>query len=59
MAFSVPFIIRYISLSMTLMPGDLIASGTPAGVSKLAENDEVEVEVEGIGVLRNRVMNSG
>lgn len=57
MAFSVPFVIRYISQSMTLMPGDLIATGTPAGVSKLAENDEVEVEVEGIGVLRNRVMN--
>jgi 2-keto-4-pentenoate hydratase/2-oxohepta-3-ene-1,7-dioic acid hydratase in catechol pathway len=57
MAFSVPFIVRYISQSMTLMPGDLIATGTPAGVSKLAENDEVEVEVEGIGVLRNRVIN--
>lgn len=55
MAFSVPFIVRYISQMMTLNPGDLIATGTPAGVSKLSEGDEVEVEVEGIGVLMNRV----
>jgi 2-keto-4-pentenoate hydratase/2-oxohepta-3-ene-1,7-dioic acid hydratase in catechol pathway len=55
MAFSVPFIIRYISQIMTLYPGDLIATGTPAGVSKLKTDDTVEVEVEGIGVLRNMV----
>lgn len=55
MAFSVPFMIRYISQIMTLYPGDLIATGTPAGVSKLKIDDTVEVEVEGIGILRNGV----
>ena len=55
MAFSVPFLVRYISHVMTLNPGDLIATGTPAGVSKLSDGDEVKVEVEGIGELRNYV----
>jgi 2-keto-4-pentenoate hydratase/2-oxohepta-3-ene-1,7-dioic acid hydratase in catechol pathway len=55
MAFSVPFLIRYISNIMTLLPGDLIATGTPAGVSPMKNGDVVEVEIEGIGVLRNRV----
>ncbi len=55
MAFSVPFLIRYIAEIMTLNPGDLIATGTRAGVSQLKPGDTVEVEVEGIGVLRNRV----
>ena len=55
MALSVPFLIRYISKIMTLYPGDLIATGTPAGVSKMKDGDLVEVEVEGIGVLRNQV----
>ena len=55
MAFSVPFLIRYIADIMTLYPGDLIATGTPAGVSPMKDGDVVEVEVEGIGVLRNRV----
>ena len=56
MAFPVAFLIRYISEIMTLYPGDLIATGTPAGVSKLNHGDTVEVEVGGIGVLRNRVV---
>lgn len=55
MAFSVPFLIRYIAQIMTLNPGDLIASGTPAGVSPMKHGDVVEVEIEGIGVLRNNV----
>jgi 2-keto-4-pentenoate hydratase/2-oxohepta-3-ene-1,7-dioic acid hydratase in catechol pathway len=55
MAFSVPFLIRYISNIMTLQPGDLIATGTPAGVSPMKRGDVVEVEVEGVGVLRNNV----
>ncbi|HEX7998169.1 MAG TPA: fumarylacetoacetate hydrolase family protein [Pyrinomonadaceae bacterium] len=55
MAFSVPFVIHYISQVMTLYPGDLIATGTPSGVSKLKTGDVVEVEVEGIGVLSNPV----
>jgi 2-keto-4-pentenoate hydratase/2-oxohepta-3-ene-1,7-dioic acid hydratase in catechol pathway len=55
MAFSVPFLIRYIADIMTLYPGDLIATGTPAGVSPMKDGDTVEVEVEGIGVLRNTI----
>ena len=55
MAFSVPFLIRYIAGIMTLYPGDLIATGTPAGVSKMKHGDVVEVEIEGVGVLRNSV----
>jgi 2-keto-4-pentenoate hydratase/2-oxohepta-3-ene-1,7-dioic acid hydratase in catechol pathway len=58
MAFSVAYLLRYISRVMTLLPGDLIATGTPAGVSRLNESDIVEVEVEGIGVLRNRIVRS-
>ena len=55
MAFSVPFLIKYIANVMTLYPGDLIATGTPAGVSPMKDGDVVEVEIEGIGVLRNAV----
>ena len=55
MAFSVPFLIRYIADVMTLFPGDLIVTGTPAGVSPLKAGDTVEVGIEGIGVLRNTV----
>jgi 2-keto-4-pentenoate hydratase/2-oxohepta-3-ene-1,7-dioic acid hydratase in catechol pathway len=55
MAFPVSFLIRYISEIMTLYPGDLIATGTPAGVSRMKHGDTVEVEVTGIGVLRNTV----
>jgi 2-keto-4-pentenoate hydratase/2-oxohepta-3-ene-1,7-dioic acid hydratase in catechol pathway len=56
MAFPVAFLIRYISAIMTLYPGDLIATGTPAGVSRMKHGDTVEVEVAGIGVLRNQVI---
>lgn len=55
MAFPVSFLIRYISEIMTLYPGDLVATGTPAGVSRMKHGDTVEVEVAGIGVLRNQV----
>lgn len=55
MAFPVAFLISYISEIMTLYPGDLIATGTPAGVSRMKHGDTVEVEVDGIGVLRNQV----
>jgi len=55
MAFSVPFLIKYIANVMTLYPGDLIATGTPAGVSPMKDGDVVEVAIEGIGVLRNAV----
>ncbi|HEV7701588.1 MAG TPA: fumarylacetoacetate hydrolase family protein [Pyrinomonadaceae bacterium] len=55
MVFQVEFLIRYISQMMTLLPGDVIATGTPSGVSKFNPGDVCEVEIEGIGVLRNSV----
>ena len=55
MIFSCAFLVEYISAIMTLMPGDVILTGTPSGVGPLNAGDTVEVEVEGIGVLRNVV----
>jgi len=55
MAFSIPFLVSYISGVMTLEPGDLIATGTPAGVGKLEEDDIVEVEVVGVSMVTNPV----
>jgi 2-keto-4-pentenoate hydratase/2-oxohepta-3-ene-1,7-dioic acid hydratase in catechol pathway len=55
MAFPVDFLIRYISRQMTLNKGDVIATGTPSGVSKMNDGDICEVEIEGIGILRNEV----
>ncbi len=55
MVFPVPFLIQYISNQMTLKAGDIIATGTPSGVSRMIEGDICEVEIEGIGVLRNTV----
>src|SRR6266404_5992451 len=49
------FLVRWISRMMTLMPGDIIATGTPAGVGSLLAGDVVEVSVAGVGVLRNPV----
>ena len=55
MVFSPSFLVAYISRMMTLLPGDIILTGTPAGVGPLAAGDVVEVEIEQIGVLTNRV----
>jgi len=55
MAYPVAFLVRWISRVMTLNPGDLIATGTPAGVGPLVAGDVVEVSVGGVGVLRNPV----
>ena len=55
MVFDCAFLIAYISSVMTLLPGDVILTGTPAGVGPLAAGDVVEVEIERIGVLRNAV----
>jgi 2-keto-4-pentenoate hydratase/2-oxohepta-3-ene-1,7-dioic acid hydratase in catechol pathway len=55
MVFPVAFLVRWISRVMTLNPGDLIATGTPAGVGPLVAGDVVEVTVDGVGVLRNPV----
>ena len=54
--FALDVVIRYISQCMTLLPGDLISTGTPAGVGPLVAGDVVEVSVEGVGVLRNQVV---
>jgi 2-keto-4-pentenoate hydratase/2-oxohepta-3-ene-1,7-dioic acid hydratase in catechol pathway len=56
MVFPVAYLIRYISRMMTLLPGDVIATGTPAGVSKLNTGDVCAVEIEGIGTLSNPVV---
>jgi 2-keto-4-pentenoate hydratase/2-oxohepta-3-ene-1,7-dioic acid hydratase in catechol pathway len=53
--FPLDAVIRYISQVMTLVPGDLIATGTPSGVGPLVAGDTVEVTVEGVGTLRNTV----
>jgi len=55
MVFSIPTLVSYISNVMTLEPGDLIATGTPEGVGALEPGDVVEVEVTGVGVLKNPV----
>jgi 2-keto-4-pentenoate hydratase/2-oxohepta-3-ene-1,7-dioic acid hydratase in catechol pathway len=49
------FLVAYVSRMMTLLPGDLLLTGTPAGVGPLSAGDVVEVEIERIGVLRSRV----
>jgi 2-keto-4-pentenoate hydratase/2-oxohepta-3-ene-1,7-dioic acid hydratase in catechol pathway len=51
--FDIPHLLRYISACMTLEVGDVIATGTPAGVAALNAGDVVEVEVAGVGVLRS------
>ncbi len=55
MAFKIPMLVSYISHIMTLEAGDLIATGTPAGVGPLLPGDVVEVEIPGVGILRNSV----
>src|ERR1700687_1994475 len=54
--FNLDVVIRHIAQAMTLFPGDLIATGTPAGVGPVVAGDVVEVSVEGVGVLRNTVV---
>ncbi len=53
--FSVPEIIEEITTYMTLEPGDIIITGTPAGVGPLSDGDRVEVEIEGVGTLEHEV----
>jgi 2-keto-4-pentenoate hydratase/2-oxohepta-3-ene-1,7-dioic acid hydratase in catechol pathway len=55
MHFTIPFLVSFISGIMTLEPGDLIATGTPAGVGPLRHGDVVEVEIPGVGLLSNPV----
>ena len=53
MHFGPAFLVHHISKIMTLEPGDVIATGTPAGIAPLNSGDVIEVEIEGVGVLRN------
>jgi 2-keto-4-pentenoate hydratase/2-oxohepta-3-ene-1,7-dioic acid hydratase in catechol pathway len=55
MQFQIPFLLSFISGIMTLEPGDLVATGTPAGVGPLREGDVVEVDIPGVGILSNPV----
>jgi len=59
MVFRIATLVAYISRVMTLEPGDLIATGTPAGVGPLVPGDVVEVEIAEVGVLRNPVVAAG
>jgi 2-keto-4-pentenoate hydratase/2-oxohepta-3-ene-1,7-dioic acid hydratase in catechol pathway len=54
--FSLGVVIRYITQAMTLVPGDLIATGTPKGVGPVVAGDKIEISVEGVGTLRNPVV---
>jgi len=54
--FPLDVVIRYISQAMSLLPGDLIATGTPAGVGPVVAGDVMEISVEGVGTLRNSVV---
>jgi 2-keto-4-pentenoate hydratase/2-oxohepta-3-ene-1,7-dioic acid hydratase in catechol pathway len=54
--FDVPALIAFVSSHMTLEAGDVISTGTPSGVGNLSPGDEVEIEIEGIGVLKNSVI---
>jgi len=58
MIFDVPALIEFVSSIMTLEKGDVISTGTPSGIGMLKDGDIVEVEIEGIGVLRNPVVGS-
>jgi 2-keto-4-pentenoate hydratase/2-oxohepta-3-ene-1,7-dioic acid hydratase in catechol pathway len=56
LAFDPPELVAFISGFMTLLPGDVVLTGTPAGVGPLAVGDQVEVSIEGIGTLANTVV---
>ena len=58
MHFSIPHLVSFVSGIMTLEPGDLIATGTPAGTAPMSDGDRVEVEIPGVGVLANLVRKS-
>jgi 2-keto-4-pentenoate hydratase/2-oxohepta-3-ene-1,7-dioic acid hydratase in catechol pathway len=58
MVFSIPFLLSYVSQVMTLEPGDILATGTPAGVAPLADGDVVEIEIEGLSKVSNPVRNA-
>jgi 2-keto-4-pentenoate hydratase/2-oxohepta-3-ene-1,7-dioic acid hydratase in catechol pathway len=56
MVFDVPTLVAEVSSVMTLLPGDVIMTGTPAGVGRMQPGDRVSVTIDGIGTLRNQVV---
>jgi 2-keto-4-pentenoate hydratase/2-oxohepta-3-ene-1,7-dioic acid hydratase in catechol pathway len=56
MTHSIPAIVSYVSKNMTLLPGDIILTGSPAGISQIKAGDLIECEIEGIGILANSVI---
>lgn len=56
LVFTPEYLVWFVSRVMTLLPGDIISTGTPAGIGPLHAGDHVEVEVEGVGILRNPVV---
>lgn len=56
--FSVPELVHFISRVMTLLPGDVIATGTPAGIGPMVPGDKIEIRIAGIGSLANTVLGS-
>jgi 2-keto-4-pentenoate hydratase/2-oxohepta-3-ene-1,7-dioic acid hydratase in catechol pathway len=57
MIFDVPRIINFVSSVMTLLPGDVIITGTPSGIGPMPEGAEVSVSIDGLGTLTNKVSN--
>jgi 2-keto-4-pentenoate hydratase/2-oxohepta-3-ene-1,7-dioic acid hydratase in catechol pathway len=55
MIHSIADIVSWVSHHITLLPGDVILTGSPAGISRMVAGDVVEVEIAGIGILRNKV----
>ena len=53
---AVPQLLEFITASMTLEPGDVVTTGTPAGIGPMVPGDTVEVTVQGIGTLRSRIV---
>jgi 2-keto-4-pentenoate hydratase/2-oxohepta-3-ene-1,7-dioic acid hydratase in catechol pathway len=59
MVFDVPFIIEFVTKVMTLLPGDVILTGTPSGIGPMNPSGEVSISIEGLGTLRNKVSSRG
>ena len=59
MVFDIPTLIEFITSAMTLLPGDVILTGTPAGIGPMTPNGEITIAIDGLGELTNRVSNRG
>ncbi len=54
--FKIPYLIEFITQSMTLLPGDVVSTGTPAGIGSMMPGDLIEVDIDGIGRIANRII---